>query len=168
MPLSSWEPAVEDWEQVCVPGRRQTWIVSTPVHDPPELHLKMVGTCHPSSRLGPLSIARSIHLQCILSGLWVTGPPQRQPAIAFEKPNTTALLLPTHLGVVTFQPRTGRASLISWHLSVLTRPASPTRYPAPLHTRHPVCRCIGVAESCIACNRWVHWPEHPLPQNHQK
>lgn len=122
----------------------------------------MVGTRHPSSRPAPLSIVRPIHLQCILPGLWATSPPQRQPATAFEKHTTTPLLLATHLGVLTFQPRTGashaEAPLIGWHLSVLTRPASPTRYLAPLHTQHPVCRCIGVAESCITCNIGLNTP----------
>lgn len=63
MLLSSRELAVEDWEQVCILGRRQMWTVRAPVHDSPELHLKMVGTCHPLSRLAPLSTARSIYLQ---------------------------------------------------------------------------------------------------------
>jgi hypothetical protein len=74
VPLSSREPAVEDWE-VCVLGRRQMWTVSVPGHDSPELHLKMGVTCHLSSRLAPLSTTRSIHLRCILSELWATGPP---------------------------------------------------------------------------------------------
>lgn len=148
-PLSPWEPAVEGWEQVCILGRRWVQTVSTLVHDSPELHLKMVGTCHPSSRLAPLSTARSVTYCASSLGCGPRALPSDSHSLQ-EALSPLLSLLSAHLGVVTSQPRTGRAfraeaPLIGWLPSVLTRPASPTSY-LPSPTSHsasslPIHRC---------------------------
>lgn len=74
---------------------------------------------------------------------WATGcMPFPGTATAFQKrPPPPPSLLPTRLGVVTFQPRTGmlsscsEAPVRSWHFGNLARPAPPTSHLAPRHTR---------------------------------